>query len=158
MLNQVLRDRITEARVLVLTELFENCSSSVLPHNVIETLPFVAHFVPPAFIHPNHQVRFANSIRGMFDSEHRQHHPELLKAVVNLKIFDIYAAPQESGLDSPRASSFLQKHPWLNNHVARETIKISLALYPLSTAESSITLQARIQSVLQGLDYLHRDP
>jgi hypothetical protein len=156
-LNQVLRDRITEARVQVLSELFENCSSSVLPYNVVETLPLVAHFNPPPSSHLTHQIRFANSIRGIFLSDHHRRHPDLLKAVVNLKIFDTYAAPDECQSDSPQTPSFGQKHPWLDNQMARQTIKTSFAKYitSLSTKESS-PLLPRIESIIHGLDFLHQ--
>ncbi|KAJ6550799.1 hypothetical protein DFH09DRAFT_1168343 [Mycena vulgaris] len=154
-LNQILRDRITEARIGVLTELFERCSSSVLPNHVVDTLPFIANFPPPASIHANHQTQFANSIHAM--SAHMRSHLELLKAVVNAKIFDLYAAGRD-----PESkwciSGLVQKHPWLDNPSARRTIQDSLSHHAtsLSLNESSAPLISRIQSIIEGMNTLHQ--
>ncbi|KAJ7453765.1 hypothetical protein FB451DRAFT_1280752 [Mycena latifolia] len=154
-LNQVLRDRITEARIQVLSELFESCGSSVIPDHAVETLPFIAHFEPPPSIHAMHQTRFANSIRAIF--EHSRGHPELLKAVVNTKIFDVYAAGHD-GRSKWRISGLVQKHPWLDNPEARQTVRRSLADYPATLLhDESPELVARIDSIIKGIDKLHRE-
>ncbi|KAJ7094785.1 hypothetical protein C8R44DRAFT_890213 [Mycena epipterygia] len=152
-LNQVLRDRITEARIMVVSEFFESCSSTALPNNAVETVPFVAHFVPPASVHVKHQTRFANSIRGIF--EQSRSHPGFLDAVIQSKIFDVYAAGH--GVQNAWCiPGLLQKHPWLDYPVARRTIQNSLGDYAatLSPSESPAAV-ARISSILRGMDSLH---
>ncbi|KAJ7469341.1 hypothetical protein B0H11DRAFT_2238402 [Mycena galericulata] len=152
-LNQVLRNRIDEGRIQILAELFESCGSSVLPNNAIETLPFIAHFIPPASIHGNHQIRLANSIRGMFS--HPKGHTSFLHSVISLKIFDVYAVDREVE-NKWCISGLVQNRPWIDNRMARQIIQATLTDYATTLVpRDSRSLLARITSVLRGLDSLH---
>ncbi|KAJ6629062.1 hypothetical protein B0H10DRAFT_1987738 [Mycena sp. CBHHK59/15] len=149
-LYPVLHDRIAEARIQLLAEFFEHCSSSTLPYNALKTLSAIASFAPASAIHPAHQIRLANSMKVLFGVARRR--PGLLTAVVNINAFDVYTATH----DILTPLWWLQNQPWLDDSGAQQTIKECFAGYAASLSSvDSPDLVDRLEAILEGLDYFH---
>ncbi|KAJ7094786.1 hypothetical protein C8R44DRAFT_684501 [Mycena epipterygia] len=156
-LKMALHGRTIEARFQVVSELLEHCSSfdSRLPYNVKKTLAIVKPLAPSVLIHAAHQMRFVKSIRGIFRAGRD---PEILDAVMNFDVFDVYAPPGHGASQKlPRTSEPSQAFPWMDNSAARELMKAFLFEYEetLITSASSPVIVARVKALLQGIDTLH---
>ncbi|KAJ7110571.1 hypothetical protein C8R44DRAFT_883705 [Mycena epipterygia] len=151
-LYSVLSDRITEGRVQLLAQFLENCADTVFPYDPVKTLSVLGSFAPAAQVHASHQIRLATSLKNL-----SRRRPALLKAVINIAAFDVYASSAET--EKSRAiGGWLQSQPWLDDADSRDIVKHCLARYSRAlSGTDSAALGERVDSILDGLDYLHRE-
>ncbi|KAJ7145556.1 hypothetical protein C8R44DRAFT_655501 [Mycena epipterygia] len=143
-LEQSLHIGTTEARINLLTEFLEHCSSDVLPYKVVETVQTFDCPPPTKPIHHTHQIRLANSIHGAFLARNS---PDLLNAIITANCFDLYAQAPRRGWT-----------PWLEDPSARTKIKNAFADYEktlMLSADSSPAIRTRLRMILEALDHLH---
>ncbi|KAJ6527181.1 hypothetical protein B0H19DRAFT_543751 [Mycena capillaripes] len=142
-LQQIVDDRICEARIALFAEFLSNCSSKFMPYRAEDTLRLIGNTIPPPgnAIHEVHQFRLADAMDRMLRSENLNR-AELLEATVNCKIFDIYAGLTDH-------TTFTRRHAWLENTTARDKIKKTL----MAARENMYS--TRLQGILQGVDSLH---
>jgi hypothetical protein len=153
-LYEVLSARITEGRVQLLAEFLEHCASAELPYDPVKTISVLGAFAPAASVHPIYQTRLATSMRALLRIARRR--PALLKAVMNIEVFDVYAASAET--EKSRAiGGWLRNQPWLDDPIARNTMVHFLTGYSVTLASTNTALNERVDSILDGLGYLHRD-
>ncbi|KAJ7456144.1 hypothetical protein FB451DRAFT_1407471 [Mycena latifolia] len=136
----LLRDRIAEAKIALLSEFLERCNSDFTPYRALDTARHIGVVAVRSEIHGTQQVCLANHMRRLLDVGAR----ELLDAVINCGIFDLYAGE----LDNP---AYPPRHAWLDNTTARGQIRDTLSRYLKSAAKAS----ARAEEILRGLERLH---
>ncbi|KAJ6561670.1 hypothetical protein B0H19DRAFT_1068421 [Mycena capillaripes] len=105
--------RISEATIDVIAQYLENCVSKVLPYEALKTLEKIACYFftryPIHPIHPIQQMRLANSVHAIFDSEQST---ELLDAIVDSR-----------GHQTPEQVQGGDLHyPWLDDPHARQKV------------------------------------
>ncbi|KAJ7481748.1 hypothetical protein FB451DRAFT_136526 [Mycena latifolia] len=119
-LHSVLDTRLEEARIQILAEFLEHCASrsfvpdnagsrTFVPYHAGETIRHIVEGRVGYRIHATHQLRFAHSIRGVFDPEY-DFQPEMLAAVVdNLTFGRRDAAVGTAWLSSPAARTLIRE-------------------------------------------------
>ncbi|KAF7326732.1 hypothetical protein MVEN_02592100 [Mycena venus] len=145
--SNMMRARRQEARIYILAEFLQHCNSEVLPYRAVETLEAISHrTVPREGIHHAHQLRLADSVRGIFTAER---FPDLLPVIINCECWTVYAK-------QPKFGPF-EERPWLYDPVARGKIKDAFTHYEgkLGSIPDSSTLLVRLKKILQGLDSWH---
>ncbi|KAJ7147909.1 hypothetical protein C8R43DRAFT_1009865 [Mycena crocata] len=154
-LRLILHGRITEARVEILSEFLECCSSSDIPYNATKTLSIIEPRSPLALIHRAHQLRMVQSIQNLFHSPATQSKPDVLEAALHLHLFDVYA-DGGNGIKSlkQRTSPAI---PWMDHPKARQIMKAFLVDYEENLISSGRppAVVARVKTILHGMDVLH---
>jgi hypothetical protein len=75
---------------------------------------------------------------------------------MNIEVFDVYAASAET--EKSRAiGGWLRNQPWLDDPIARNTMVHFLTGYSVTLASTNTALNERVDCILDGLGYLHRD-
>ncbi|KAJ6556177.1 hypothetical protein B0H19DRAFT_1152092 [Mycena capillaripes] len=148
--------RKDEARIIFVAEFLEQCNSEKLPYEAAETIAKIAMKPSKGPIHENHQIRFATSVYTIFTTGRIT---ALLNAIINCGCWDLYAAGPNSKDHLEWAESALAdgSWPWLDHHVARETIRETFAEYAdeLRASTGSPDILIRLQNILAGLDSWH---
>jgi hypothetical protein len=143
-----LNPRITEAKIHVLAEFLEYCTSDELPYEAVATLRTISDTVPGTSIHKAHQIRFTTSIRAIFASARST---DLMKAIVISSPLDTYAEIPVDGIIAPR-------FPWLDEPIARQALKEAFRNYDeIFTTDNpeSPPIRTRMRAILEGLDAWH---
>jgi hypothetical protein len=151
-LKRTLNARIMEARVQIVAELLESCSSSEIPYNAVKTLSLITPVAPSFAVHAIHQIRFAKSLQDVF---HALGNSEVLEAALNLDAFDVYA-PKHGPEKLPKTSGS-PPFPWMDSDQARQIVRESLRDYEkilILSADSSVIL-SRVREILLGMASLH---
>ncbi|KAJ7892648.1 hypothetical protein B0H13DRAFT_2038131 [Mycena leptocephala] len=136
-----LNTQITEAKMHVLVEFLEYCTSDELPYEAVATFRKISDTVPEKSIHKTHQIRFATNIRAIFASARSM---DLMNAIVISKI------PLD-GIVAPR-------FPWLDEPIARQALKEAFRDYDeIFTTDypESPPIRTRMRAILEGLDAWH---
>ncbi|KAF7367077.1 hypothetical protein MSAN_00967100 [Mycena sanguinolenta] len=158
MIAALVRHRVAEARLDILAEYLENCSSDVLPFKVVETVSQIFDQPRDTFsstlqarIHQTHQLRLANSIHSIFTGQQKS--VELRDGIVNCMIWDFYANNNHAA--SPLLPNF---RAWLDNPAAQRKIRDAFTEYEteFTTESSGQRVLQRLQRILRGIDFWHR--
>ncbi|KAJ7177091.1 hypothetical protein C8R46DRAFT_1188712 [Mycena filopes] len=151
--SQLVRCRITEARIGIIAEFLDNFHSDFTPYNPIRTLKYICWDIAPrGEVHAEHQIRLADGMNRILKlgMEH-PHATELLDTLIGSKLFEPYidAAVGQSArnLQPTVATGFA----WLQDPTARNKIKDTLADYAEKLASSGRE-SARVSGILTGLD------
>ncbi|KAJ6602986.1 hypothetical protein B0H10DRAFT_2230004 [Mycena sp. CBHHK59/15] len=132
-LRSLLWNKIDEARIPLLAEFLESCSSPELPYQAAATISHIARRLPSDRVHTAHQICFANSVRDM---HYTVYTPELRKAVLESGTLRTYTVPP---------SQYYVR--WLDDPGARRTLRHSLA----GTFTAAITLSTPLETILREL-------
>ncbi|KAF8199281.1 hypothetical protein K438DRAFT_2016065 [Mycena galopus ATCC 62051] len=109
-LRDLLSHRLVEARLQIVAEYLEHCTSNVLPYNTVETLARIKnnlllqpdktaplgnekHLVPQAAVHSTHQLRLANSIYHVIHTANPES-MDLLDEIINWPTWDRYTSKE----------------------------------------------------------------
>ncbi|KAJ6545645.1 hypothetical protein B0H19DRAFT_1267041 [Mycena capillaripes] len=157
----IMRNRVSEALLIVIAEYLEHCACDSLPYKAVETFAKIGGkvYTPTAANHPTHQIRLANSIHNISSSEQAT---VLLDVIVDCQLWNLYAEGTKTEvLDSLSVISEPDEYwPWLANHEARYKIMDAFSGYEkkmMSTAELSRDVLPRLQKILRGLDSWHTE-
>jgi hypothetical protein len=145
--EEVLGNRIGEAKVVLVADFLDGFRSDFIPYKAAETLRSLCDTVPvpPTGVHPNHQNRFASGMNYILNLVHPDS-MELLDAIIQSNIFEAYF---EAG--QPRMPQKAQhEHAWLQDLSARDRVKNTLMDYMQNSG-----IRLRIQAVLHGIESLH---
>ncbi|KAJ7658563.1 hypothetical protein B0H17DRAFT_345364 [Mycena rosella] len=155
-LQRALHGRTIEARFQIMSELLECCTGPQLPYNILKTLSIIKPLAPPVRIHGTHQNRLAATIGHLFRAATARQNPEVLEAVLNLDLFNVYA-PAQDLQKLPRTSGASQGVPWMDHPKARRLMKDFLVDYEESLISSARppAMVARVKTILHGIDTLH---
>ncbi|KAJ7183465.1 hypothetical protein C8R46DRAFT_1344293 [Mycena filopes] len=163
-LYAVLSARIAEGRVQLLASVLEAChATGVPPYDPVKTLSVLGAFAPVAPVHARHQLRFAASLQPLLSLPLARRRPGLLRAVLNSELFDVYATCGETEAAGTRTVSGWQlRHwPWLDEPAAREGVSRFLVgcevVFRGAAGTDAAALGERVECILDGLDYLHRE-
>ncbi|KAJ7657729.1 hypothetical protein DFH06DRAFT_1131502 [Mycena polygramma] len=151
--------RIFEASVDLVAEYLEHCATDELPYNALETWEKVTYYLPPQGpVHSTYQLRLATSVKTIFAAGRFN---DLLNRIVNCSCWVIYAEGHktEEGPGTDREGLDTLRRPWLDDPVARQTIRESFTGHAakLSLAGDSPHSLARLRDILRGIDTLHRE-
>ncbi|KAJ6559962.1 hypothetical protein B0H19DRAFT_1260636 [Mycena capillaripes] len=151
--------RTAEARVDIIAEYLEHCTSESLPYNALITFDKIAYnlFLHTP-IHSVYQMRLASSIHGVLAAGFM----ELLGRIVNCTCWAIYAGGHKTEdqvrtyREELRTRRGEQAHniPWLDNPIARQKIKDAFIRYEEQLNLSSGTPN-HLQNILQGIESWH---
>ncbi|KAJ6559970.1 hypothetical protein B0H19DRAFT_1375899 [Mycena capillaripes] len=158
------RARTAEARVDVIAEYLEHCTSQSLPYNALITFDKIAcNLFLHAPIHPVHQIRLASSIDAVLASGFI----ELLGRIVNCACWALYARGHKTEeevrvyREELRARREEQdgfalglNYPWLDNPIALQKIKDVFMDYEKQLNLSS-GATTHLQNILLGVDSWH---
>jgi hypothetical protein len=140
--------RVNEARMIMITEILEQCNSNVVPQRITETVRRISPSNLQTAIHSDHQIRFAKSIEGLLSAPDVS--PVLLREVIGLHVWAVYAP------NSYMRRIDLQLHPWLDDRVARQIIRNTFVQYQTQfTAAEPPGIQSQVKEILNGLDSFH---
>jgi hypothetical protein len=140
--------RVNEARMIMITEIFEQCNSNVVPQRVTETVSRIQPYHLQTAIHSNHQIQFAKSIEALLSAPDVS--PVLLREVIDLHVWSVYAP------NSYMRRIDLQLHPWLDDRVARQIIQNTFVQYQTQfTAADPPEIQSQVKEILNGLNSFH---
>ncbi|KAJ7468145.1 hypothetical protein FB451DRAFT_1369166 [Mycena latifolia] len=140
--------RVKEARMIMITEILEQCNSNVVPQRITETVRHIVPYNLQTAIHSNHQIRFAKSIEALLSVSDVS--PVLLHEVIGLHVWSVYAP------NSYARRIDLQLHPWLDDRVARQIIQNTFVQYQTQfTAADPPKIQSQVKEILNGLDIFH---
>ncbi|KAJ7477901.1 hypothetical protein B0H11DRAFT_1864524 [Mycena galericulata] len=149
------RYRKVEAKIVLVADFLDECSSGVTPYRAAETLQKMddSNLIHRGTIHEAHQIRLARSMARVSAF----HGAELLTTVVSTTIFDVYAGIPLAGGDNPPP----ERYAWLDSLPARTQIKKTLLAY-INKLHGSVPsglgpLFTRIQNIIRGLDSLHTE-
>jgi hypothetical protein len=154
-LKHCLEGRMDEARINIIAEFLENCSSIDLPYQAVETLQRMNNLSylpgPSTFIHHTHQIRLANSIHNVFSAGRPT---DLLNAIINSWLWSLYAeGPTEAKVDEAFKYDGWESFCWLDHPCARQKIKEAFTNY-----ENKLTLSAESPDTLSKLRNILRKP
>ncbi|KAJ7662968.1 hypothetical protein B0H17DRAFT_1144176 [Mycena rosella] len=124
---EVLSNQILEGRVELLADFLESCNTTNAPYNPVKMLSVLNAFAPLAPVHTSLQICLAESMHTLLPAACRC--PAFLKAVLNIHVFDVYAANLETE-KSHAVGWWLHQQPWLADPVAHQTTIHCLAGYP----------------------------
>ncbi|KAJ7480677.1 hypothetical protein FB451DRAFT_1394752 [Mycena latifolia] len=151
-LTDLLRNRVTEARIALLSNFLDGCNPAFIPYKAAETLKHIGdNVIPVAEVHETHQIRLANGMQRVANPD-EPGGTELLSAVVSSRIFDLYAGLP---VDDQWFSGDSERCAWADNADARAQIKEALSAYVNTSSNNGSALLTRAQAILQGLDKLH---
>ncbi|KAJ7119814.1 hypothetical protein C8R44DRAFT_878206 [Mycena epipterygia] len=150
MVPELLADRVTEAKIALLAEFLESFKPDIVPYKGPETVRQIGSVTPRAKIHEDHQIRLASAIHRV-SCQGEPHGTELLDALVLSPMFELYADSRPAFF-GPR-----DRTAWLDSSIARGQITAIISGYvrKLSSVSGSPPILARLEAILQGLDYLH---
>jgi hypothetical protein len=166
MLSRCLGCRRDEARINIMAEFLENCSS-IDSDQADETMRRMNGFVrllgplgPTSVIHYTHQVRLAKSIHSLYAAD-----PPTgpLYPVFKCWLWSLYAEGPKTAeevdryrVEHPREES-PGLWPWLDDPFARQKIKEAFAEYQkkLTLAANASDALWRVQRLLRGIDSWH---
>ncbi|KAJ7659589.1 hypothetical protein DFH06DRAFT_1472454 [Mycena polygramma] len=145
---------LMNAKLNILAEFLEYCTSAELPYEAVETLDTMASQATPRSAVPvqkTYQIRLATSVHAVFAAGKPQ---EFLTAIVSSQLLDPYAGGQEK--------PWWDKHfRWITEPIARHKLTEALAGYEstlLADPESPKDLLDRLRAIIHGLKTLHVDP
>jgi hypothetical protein len=149
-----------EARIVLLTDFLEGCSSDFSPYKAADTLRtiIVIGGQDPIYrgtIHETHQIRLARSIVRVSEFPDA----ELLAVVISNPIFDVYAGisrDRQAEVDDV-GSPPPEWYAWLDSATARAEIMDTLTHAEKLLPSAHSPLLTRIQEITQGLDSLHSE-
>ncbi|KAJ7238705.1 hypothetical protein C8J57DRAFT_1143967 [Mycena rebaudengoi] len=138
-LRENMHHRAAEARIHILTEFMECCTSGQLPFKAVETIQHIGvlSLDPQLAIDRNSQRRFATAVKTLFDAGDLGDRDELLRAIVNLGgfVFNVYSS--ERYLDAE----------------ARDTLKHTFATYQAKLSPMNDSkLLARVRNIVTQLN------
>jgi hypothetical protein len=146
-LRSLMKNRIGDARIRILSEVLEHSTSFPLPHRVIDTVRIIAEDVPKDPVQDTYQIRLVTAIDAIFASSSA---PELMHTIILSNLWDSY--------------SYAEMHSgglwWLDNPLARQTLKDIFLKYDktiTSPQPESSTVHRRLCAVIRGLDIWHHD-
>ncbi|KAJ7278811.1 hypothetical protein C8J57DRAFT_1465105 [Mycena rebaudengoi] len=133
-LAEILFQRTTEGRFVLLTEFLEFCNTSGLPFEAAETLEYLGFFlgIEPNGFHVKQQIRFASSVQNAFTWDHPH---ELLYGIIKLGVW--------------RGEAIR----WLNDPSSRQMIRDSFAAYVEKyPSDGPSNVRERVQDIVRVLD------
>ncbi|KAJ6476791.1 hypothetical protein C8R45DRAFT_934452 [Mycena sanguinolenta] len=155
--RNVMFNRIAEARIMVISEYLEWCSSEVSPpFRVMETLSTLRSVICRAAIHETHQLNFAKTLQRFLSASSGDIVLAVLDEVIK-KMLEVYTPVARLARPHIRG---LQLYPYLDNPVAREIIKdtfienkntVTAMDPPLPDLLSSICTE----EIINSLDFMH---
>ncbi|KAJ6462168.1 hypothetical protein C8R45DRAFT_878787 [Mycena sanguinolenta] len=140
--------RVDEARLIMVTEILEQCSSNVTPQRITENFLRITPYHLQTAIHSDHQIRFAKSFEALLGVPDVS--PVLLRGIIDLHVWSVYAP------NSYIRRIDLQLYPWLNDRVARHIIQKTFVQYQTQfMAADPPKIQSQVKEILNGLDLFH---
>ncbi|KAJ7659613.1 hypothetical protein DFH06DRAFT_401009 [Mycena polygramma] len=160
---------IMDAKLYVLMEFLEYCSSAKLPYRAAETVEKLtidgrdpwegdrnwrslgSGSVP---VHSVAQLRFASSVHAVFARAKPRR--ELLDAIVRSELLDGYA-----GVEIIVTWGKIRGHPWITDPTARQTLTEAFTGYEATLAadpDPPKGLFTRLRAILNGFSTMHPDP
>ncbi|KAJ7278795.1 hypothetical protein C8J57DRAFT_1502637 [Mycena rebaudengoi] len=133
-LAEILFQRTTEGRFVLLTEFLEFCNTSDLPFKTTETLEYIGFFlgIEPNGFHVKQQIRFASSVQNAFE---RDHPDELFYGIIKLGVW------------------WGEAIRWLNDPSSRQMIRDSFAAYVEKyPSDGPSNVRERVQDINSNSD------
>ncbi|KAJ7659625.1 hypothetical protein DFH06DRAFT_401113 [Mycena polygramma] len=162
-------EQMMAAKLHVLSEFLEQCSSDKVPCRAAETVKKLtidgrdpmecerywrtlgSGSVP---VHSVAQLRFAASVHAVFAKAKPRR--ELVDAIVCSELLDGYA-----GVEIITSSGNIRGHPWLTDPIARRTLTEVFTSYEVTLSADPKTpkdLLDRVRAILNGFSTMHPDP
>jgi hypothetical protein len=117
-----MQHRIGEAKLHVLAEFLQHCSSNTLPYKAVETVGVIAEGMPLGPVHKTHQIRLATGIEAVFASNSST---DLMNTIISSSLLEI-AELQPYWVD-----------PWLDDPLARQKLRLAFEKYEQVLATSN---------------------
>ncbi|KAJ7776819.1 hypothetical protein DFH07DRAFT_766520 [Mycena maculata] len=107
---------VAEAQIILMAEFLEGIDR--VPYKATKTLLYITGTIPCAGVHKHHQIRLANAMQCVLDSDQLAG-GELLNAIINGKLFNVYAGLPHCSVPVPwPLPALLPPYVWLDNHAA----------------------------------------
>ncbi|KAJ7469339.1 hypothetical protein B0H11DRAFT_1868620 [Mycena galericulata] len=156
--RRVMLDRIEEARIIVISEYLEWCSSQVSPFRPLETFSTLRSIMCRTAVHETHQIRFAEAVRRLLIAPLADVVLGGLLDKIIKKTLEVYTPIAR--LTRPHIVG-LQLYPWLNNPSARQIIKVAFTEYKnrLTVLDPPLPdLLSDLEEIINSLDSMHPPP
>ncbi|KAJ7116863.1 hypothetical protein C8R44DRAFT_791558 [Mycena epipterygia] len=156
--RKVMLDRINEARIIVISEYLEWCSSQVSPSRALETFSTFRRVMCQTAVHETHQIRFAEAIRRLLSAPLGD---VLLGGLLDEVIkgaLEVYTPIAR--LTRPHIRN-LQLYPWLDNPISRQIIKDTFTENKnrLTVLDPPLPdLLSNMEEIINSLDSMHLPP
>ncbi|KAJ7236527.1 hypothetical protein C8J57DRAFT_1376614 [Mycena rebaudengoi] len=149
--RKVMLHRAQEARIVSTSEFLEWCISGSVPYEAAKTLSISSYVMCQTAIHAVHQMRFAESLRGLLSASLSDLGPALVDIVIKhtLYVYDPDPIGRPAGL---------QLVAWLDDPGARHTIEGALNEYKTRLATTyppRKDLLSLVEEVMNTLISLH---
>ncbi|KAJ6592774.1 hypothetical protein B0H19DRAFT_1365127 [Mycena capillaripes] len=109
----LMEQRIGEAMIHLLADFIGRCYPTSLPYKAVETVRAMTQAVPMGLVHKAHQIRLATAIEGAFTPNTSS---DLMNAIISSNFLNIRDIPS-------------YRDWWLNDPVARETLRLAFMSY-----------------------------
>lgn len=155
--RNVMLYRIAEARIIVISEYLEWCSSEVSPFRMLETLSTIRSAMCQTAIHETHQLHFAKTLQRFLSTSSGDIVLGMLDEVMK-NTLEVYTPIARLARPHIRG---LQLYPYLDNPVAREIMKDAFIEYKntLTAMDPPLPdLLSSIEEIINALDFMHPSP